>query len=132
MLDSCASATRFSASALTSSCSRTTSLALSGSFILSFEISSAILSFPSRLGWTLFSVLRMDLRQALESSRAWAYESSSSPISERTTPILSEMSLMASSLVCSPHSESCVAMVWRSRPAASWAWIRLFSDLMTR
>lgn len=67
-----ASATKFSASALTSSCSRTTSLALSGSLDFSLAISSATLRFPSRLGWTLFSVLRICFMTPLASSRAWA------------------------------------------------------------
>ena len=42
------------------------------------------------------------------------------------------MSLMASSAVCSPHSDSWVAIETRSLAAASWAAIRLFSDLMSR
>lgn len=72
MFVSCASATKFSASALTSSCSSVTSRVLSGSLLLSRAISSAILRFPSRLGWTLFSVLRTCLSAARASSRACA------------------------------------------------------------
>jgi len=128
----CASATRFSASARTSSCSSTTSLGLSGSLSFSLAISSAILALLSRLGCTLFSMLRIVLSTLRLSSRAWAYVSSCSPTSERTTPTLSLMSLMASSPVCSPHSDSWVAIDTRCRPASSCAEMRLFSDLIRR
>ena len=40
--------------------------------------------------------------------------------------------LYAASLVCSPHSDSWVAIEMRSRPAVSWAVMRLFSLLMMR
>lgn len=45
---------------------------------------------------------------------------------------MSLISLIASSLVCSPHSDSCVAILTRSLAADSWAEIRLFSDLISR
>ena len=62
MLVSWASATRFCASARTSSCSRVTSLVLCGSLYLSFWISSEILALWSLLGCTELSVLRICFR----------------------------------------------------------------------
>lgn len=47
------------------------------------------------------------------------------------TPTLSLTSLMASSPVCSPHSDSCVAMLTRSRPADSWAPTTLLDVLIS-
>jgi len=52
MLDSCASATRDSASARTSSCSRTTMRGELGSLCFRWAIVSVIFCLRSREGWT--------------------------------------------------------------------------------
>lgn len=127
----CASPTNPSASALTNSCSNTTSRALPGSFILTRAISSATLSRPARTGATLLSVSLTVLSVPRASSSARAYTSSCSPSSDRITPTLSLTSLSAGSMV-EPHSESCVAMERRSRAAVVWAWMSRLVDFMRR
>lgn len=128
----CASATRFSASALTSSCSSTTNLVLSGSRNFTLWISSIVLALPSLDGCTLLSVFRIALIRARAASSPCAYASSWSPNSPRIRPNLSVMSATASSPVCSPHSLSWTPTEARSCAAVSWAPTRVDCDFIMR